>query len=92
MQFKKLWMRTRIGLTSLFLLSFATACQTTDRQVVSIIPEATLLEDCVKRPVRLETNGDLAVAYATRDQDVDICNADKAALRAWARTVSRQGE
>ena len=46
--------------------------------------------DCVKRPVKLETNGDLPVAYLTRDQDVDICNADKAALRAWRDSVTRQ--
>jgi len=47
------------------------------------MPDAALLADCVKRPVRMETNGDLAIAYKTRDQDVDICNADKAALRAF---------
>jgi hypothetical protein len=63
------------------------ACQTTP-QVVSVVPPAELLEDCVRRPVRMETNGDLVVAYAIRDQDLDICNADKAALRVWRDSVS----
>lgn len=54
------------------------------------MPDAALLEDCDKRPVRLETNGDLAIAYKTRDQDVDICNADKAALRAFYATATPQ--
>lgn len=56
--------------------------------VVSITPSADLLADCPKRPVALETWGDLALAYKTRDQDFDRCNADKAALRVWAREVS----
>jgi hypothetical protein len=47
------------------------------------MPDAELLRDCEKTAVRLETNGDLAVAYKTRDNDVDVCNADKAALRAF---------
>ena len=89
MHSKKASRLTRIGLISLFLLTSVGACQTT-RQVVSIVPPAELLEDCVKRAVRLETNGDLAVAYAIRDFDVDVCNADKAALRAWRDSVTRQ--
>lgn len=61
-------------------------CASTER-VVSITPPADLLRDCVKRPVALETWGDLAIAYRTRDQDVDTCNADKAALRLWVKEV-----
>lgn len=64
-----------------------TGCATTER-IVSITPPADLLADCPKRPVALETWGDLAIAYRTRDQDVDRCNADKAALRLWAKEVS----
>lgn len=73
-----------LGLISLSLLSFVSACGSV--RYVTVAPEAYLLADCVKRTVTLETNGDLAVAYVTRDQDVDICNADKAALREFYAT------
>ena len=70
-------------------MTSVTACQTTER-IVSITPPAELLEPCVKREVRMETNGDLVVAYAIRDFDLDVCNADKAALRAWRDSVAPQ--
>lgn len=71
---------------ALCLVVALAGCASTER-VVSITPPADLLVDCTKRPVALETWGDLALAYKTRDQDMDTCNADKAALRRWVREV-----
>jgi len=69
-------------------MSFVGACNSI--RYVNVGPEDSLLADCVKRPVALETVGDLAVAYKTRDQDVDICNADKAALREFYASTAQE--
>lgn len=80
-------MRSVAKAAALCLVVALAGCASTER-VVSITPSADLLVDCVKRPVALETWGDLALAFKTRDQDFDRCNADKAALRVWAREAS----
>jgi len=74
-----------IGLTSVLLLTSLQGCASTEYALQPFPSE--LAENCVKRPVALETNGQLAIAYKTRDQDLDICNADKAALRAWLKSI-----
>lgn len=63
-----------------------TACTTT--RVDYAFPEASLLEDCVRTNVQpIETNAQLAEAYLKRDNDLKVCNADKRALREWARVM-----
>lgn len=78
-------MLTRIGLISLCLVTFASGCASRTTPV-QLVPDQELLADCPRTAVRLETNGDLAIAYRTRDQDLSRCNADKAALRAFFAT------
>lgn len=63
------------------------ACASKQVETRFAIPPAELMADCVRRTVKLEVNGDLAVAYQTRDNDLARCNADKAALRSWASEV-----
>jgi len=48
-----------------------------------------LLADCKERPVKLETNGDIIIAYQSVRGDLKRCNADKAALRAWAKEIKK---
>ena len=43
-----------------------------------------LAQDCEETPVRLETNGDIVLAYRSARSDLRACNADKAGLREWA--------
>lgn len=63
-----------------------TACTTT--RVDYALPEASLLRDCIRTNVQpIETNAQLAAAYLKRDNDLAVCNADKAALRVWAETM-----
>jgi len=51
------------------------------------VPPVELLADCKERPVKLETNGDIIIAYQSVRGDLKRCNADKAALRAWAKEI-----
>jgi hypothetical protein len=77
-------MKTRIGLISLFLMVFVGGCGST--KYVQLKPDPTLLQDCPRTEVVLLVNGDLALAFRARDQDLSRCNADKAALRAFYGT------
>ena len=70
-----------IGLTSLFL----TACGTLSG-LNSTLPPNHLLESCPEPswPVSGGTNADLARLLSEYQLSLDLCNADKAGLRAWA--------
>lgn len=72
--------QTLTGLTLAFLTLCMTACSP-----IKIKPPADLLADCLHADAPADrTNGGLA-DYALRErQALDTCNADKAALRAWA--------
>lgn len=72
-------MTIKSGLTSLFLLLCLTACATVGR------PPAEFLEDCaITQPAEGEiTNRDVVILAEERAWDVERCNVDKKALRAW---------
>lgn len=48
-----------------------------------IAPPADLVADCPKASPDVRTNLDLAAGYNLRGRQLDDCNADKAAIRAW---------
>lgn len=48
-----------------------------------VLPDDALLADCPKAGIKGVTNLDLAVGFNDRGRNIDECNADKAALRAW---------
>lgn len=72
----------RIGLASLSLPLFLTACADKVRIEPTPIP-AEFIEDCVETPVPLNVNGDLAIKIQTLRGDLRYCNADKRAMRAY---------
>ncbi|WP_143277469.1 Rz1-like lysis system protein LysC [Bordetella genomosp. 9] len=77
------WKRTGAGLTLLCLTLCLTACS------VAPLPPAEYLEDCLHaEPPQERTNGALA-DFAQRERlALDLCNADKAALRAWSAKLA----
>jgi len=54
-----------------------------------VLPDDRLLQDCPKAGIEGNTNLDLAVGYNARGRNIDECNADKAALRAWRDALIR---
>ena len=52
-------------------------------------PPASLLVDCPERPVDIKTNRDIALKVVSLKEDLGLCNADKAALRAWVDGVNK---
>lgn len=76
----KLYLLTRIGVASLFLLILLAGCGST----LPIAPPSELLQDCSTTDYPVLTNSDLARLAKDRASDVARCNADKAALREWA--------
>lgn len=77
----------RNGLISLSLATCLAACQTT-RSVV-IQPDAALLADCPRTAVALAVNADLGRAVLQGREDLDACNVDKRALRAFYDGVNK---
>lgn len=77
-------MPLRLILTGLLSLSL-TACGTPSG-LSSTLPPSHLLESCPEPswPVSGGTNGDLARLLREYQLALDLCNADKAGLRAWA--------
>lgn len=71
----------RTGLALLFLAMSGAACTT----VRKINPPSSLLADCPHAAEPAEhVNGALAKWLQDEQHALDACNADKAALRAWA--------
>lgn len=52
---------------------------------VRVGPPAPLLADCPTPELQLDTNGALAAGILTLRRALDDCNADKSALREWAK-------
>ena len=87
--------RAALALTTAHILTLCGGCSTATRTVV-LTPPASLLEDCPRpeTPEALLQDSDwrayslaatrLLVAY---EESLDICNADKAGLRAWDRAT-----
>lgn len=50
-----------------------------------LLPPDDLLQDCVPIVVTVTTNGDLLKLIQSYRNALDLCNADKAALRAWSK-------
>lgn len=78
------------GLTSLCLLLSSTACAT-KIETISVptpqAPPAQYLRDCVAEKVEVRVNADLVRQNLALKQALRLCNADKAALRAWAAAI-----
>lgn len=74
-----LWKIIVIGLTILSLPTLLTSCVTVPA------PPAQYLDPCpvTYLPPGPTTNGDVVRVAVAREYDVKLCNADKAALRAW---------
>lgn len=72
------------GLCILTLLPLLSGCA---ERLVYATPPVELLADCPKPSPVIETNGALAQAYVLRGHAIDLCNADKAALRAWVKEL-----
>lgn len=81
----KLYLLTRIGVASLFLLILLAGCGST----LPIAPPSELLRDCPITDYPILTNSDLARLAKDRASDTQACNADKAALREWAGKATR---
>ncbi|QEP52873.1 putative lambda Rz1-like spanin [Burkholderia phage AMP1] len=87
--------RTVLGLTLLCLTLCGTACSLapkvqTQTIVQKELPPESLLADCAYAPEPSErTNAALAVYVYSARTALDVCNADKAALRAWASQASQ---
>lgn len=73
-----------IGLMCLFLTACSTRYVT---KVEKVLPPDKYLEDCPSTDVPLRTTGDLPVALRASKADLKACNADKAALRLWAKGI-----
>lgn len=79
-----------IGLLSLSLMLSLTGCSTTKHvpvvaREVRELPPAHLLQDCPEpAPIRPVVNSDLLLVLNHWRNALRACNADKAALRAWA--------
>lgn len=70
----------------LLLISFTlllAACSTTER-LVREQPPLELIRECVKPPLRVTTNGELASSLKAMEAALDLCNIDKATLRRWS--------
>ncbi len=77
--------RTLLGLVLLSLTLFGTAC-TPRVRVERLLPPQELLDDCEHATAPEErTNAELARWLKDEQYALDACNADKAALRAWAQ-------
>lgn len=49
-----------------------------------LLPPVELLQDCVAVCPEIKTNAELARCALIRKQALEICNADKGALRKWS--------
>lgn len=76
------------GLISLSLLLSSTAC-VKPRTHVAMVPPAAYMEDCVETKVDVAVNGDLLRKIKRLRVDLAECNEDKAALREWAKGVTK---
>lgn len=78
-KWKRAWRSTAIGLMLLCLMMLLASCVTVPA------PPAQYLEDCAVTYLGPgpATNGDTVRVAVAREYDVKLCNADKAALRAW---------
>ncbi|MCK4164749.1 Rz1-like lysis system protein LysC [Ralstonia pseudosolanacearum] len=77
--------RTLLGLALLSLTLFGTAC-TPKVRVERLLPPQELLADCEHATAPDErTNAGLVRWLKDEQYAMDVCNADKAALRAWAQ-------
>jgi hypothetical protein len=87
--------RIALGLMLLCLTLCGTACffapkLQTQTLVQKELPPDSLLADCAHAPEPAErTNAALAAYVYSERVALDLCNAGKAALRAWARAGSR---
>jgi hypothetical protein len=77
-----------LGLTSLCLALSLTACGNRyhPKALPTPIPEE-FTEDCSETPVDINYNRDLATKIVTLKADLKLCNADKAAMRAYNRII-----
>lgn len=82
-------------MTGVLLLSL-TACGTLSNKKPNPItievptptlPPNELLKDCKDKARVIRTNEDLAEAYNDRGTILELCNADKEALRKWRDTL-----
>ncbi|MHA6903337.1 hypothetical protein ACJBUE_20990 (plasmid) [Ralstonia syzygii subsp. celebesensis] len=77
--------RTLLGLVLLSLMLFGTGC-TPQVRVERLLPPQDLLADCEHADAPTErTNAGLVLWLKNEQYALDVCNADKAALRAWAQ-------
>lgn len=77
--------RTLLGLVLLFLTLFGTGC-TPQVRVERLLPPQELLADCEHATAPEErTNAGLARWLKDEQYALELCNADKTALRAWAQ-------
>lgn len=70
-----------IMLTALLMASCATVAPKDSR----ILPPVELLQDCAEPPGAFQTNGALAGYLIELRDALRGCNADKRALREWAK-------
>lgn len=92
----------RTGLISLFLMTCLAACGTKP-VALPVAPPAALLADCPETPTEVDravqalieqapyrevTNGDLVRKIRQLRVDLQLCNADKAALREWTSEMT----
>ena len=68
---------------------FLPACGSDQVKLQYVIPPAELMADCPERVVPLRTNGDIVLYAQSLKGDLASCNADKAALRTWAKEYSK---
>lgn len=76
-----------LGLTSLSLPLFLTACASGKVKSLPTPIPAEFTEDCPETAIPMKVNGDLVIKITTLRGDLRYCNADKAAMRAYNRIV-----
>ena len=81
----KSYRKALIGLISAFLMLSLMGCTRT--KLVFAAPPAQYLLDCPKPNPVLTDNASLAQAYIERGSAIERCNADKQALRVWAKEL-----
>ena len=92
---KKLLLATALGLTSLSLLGCKTSSEVRVQYVevpTPVYPPEELLRECKIKAPGVRTTGDLADAYVKSWAALERCDADKAALREWWRSVRDQSK
>lgn len=78
------WTRNNVAILAA-IVPFLASCGYLPTRVERVLPPEELLMDCPAPNGLLKTNRDLAQRALDLKQSLALCNADKAALRAWSK-------